>query len=85
MKNRNVLHIIIIYIIIISSVACSRDHLYYETLGSSKVQINIDWSKTAFSPDSKGYNDDKQMNEITILDVDYATKHIVQEMKTDEK
>ena len=83
MKNRNVLHIIISYIIIISSVACSRDHLYYETLGSSKVQINIDWSKTAFSPDSKGYDDDNQLNGVTIFVFDSVTHHLVEELPPD--
>ena len=33
--------------------SCERDHLYYETVGRDKVQINIDWSKTDFAPESK--------------------------------
>ena len=36
--------------------SCERDHLYYQTVSRDKVQFDIDWSKTDFAPESKGYN-----------------------------
>ena len=61
MKNKTIIHILS-GLAMMTSVACSRDHLYYETVGREKVQLNIDWSKTAFSPESKGYDDDNRLN-----------------------
>ena len=63
--------------------SCERDHLYYETVGRDKVQINIDWSKTDFEPGSKGYNDDNQLNGVTIFAFDSATHRLVNELPPD--
>ena len=35
---------------VLAYASCSRDHLYYETSLQPNVQLNIDWSRTAFSP-----------------------------------
>ena len=63
--------------------SCERDHLYYETVGRDKVQINIDWSKTDFEPGSKGYDDDNQLNGVTIFAFDSVTHRLVKELPPD--
>lgn len=63
--------------------SCDRDHLYYETVSRDKVQFDIDWSKTDFAPESKGYNDDNKLNGVTILAFDSATHKLVTELPPD--
>ena len=60
--------------------SCERDHLYYQTVSRDKVQLNIDWSKTAFSPESKGYDDDNRLNGVTIFAFDSITHRLVEEL-----
>ena len=50
--------------------SCSRDHLYYQTVSRDKVKLNIDWSKTAFAPDSRDYDDENRLNGVTIFAFD---------------
>ena len=63
--------------------SCERDHLYYQTVSRDKVQFDIDWSKTNFAPDSKGYNEDNKLNGVTILAFDSATHKLVTELPPD--
>lgn len=63
--------------------SCQRDHLYYETVGRDKVQINIDWSKTDFVPESKGYDEENQLNGVTIFAFDSASHRLVRELPPD--
>ena len=79
MKNKTIIHILS-GLAMMTSTACSRDHLYYETVGREKVQLNIDWSKTAFSPESKGYDDDNRLNGVTIFAFDSITSRLVEEL-----
>ena len=63
--------------------SCERDHLYYQTVSRDKVQFDIDWSKTDFAPDSKGYNEDNKLNGVTIFAFDSATHKLVTELPPD--
>ena len=63
--------------------SCERDHLYYQTVSRDKVQFDIDWSKTNFAPDSKGYNEDNKLNGVTIFAFDSATHKLVKELPPD--
>ncbi|MGN1228118.1 MAG: DUF5119 domain-containing protein, partial [Prevotella sp.] len=83
MNSRNTIHIIIYALVMMVLMSCERDHLYYETMGRDKVQINIDWSKTNFVPESKGYDDDNQLNGVTIFAFDSATHRLVRELPPD--
>ena len=60
--------------------SCSRDHLYYQTVSRDKVKLNIDWSKTAFAPDSRDYDDENRLNGVTIFAFDSVTHRLVTEM-----
>lgn len=79
MKNKTIIHILS-GLAMMTSVACSRDHLYYETVGRENVQLNIDWSKTAFSPESKGYDDNNRLNGVTIFAFDSINGRLVEEL-----
>ena len=84
MDNRKVIHINIIYCLaMMTFVSCARDHLYYETVGREKVQFRIDWSKTNFAPESKGYDEDNKLNGVTIFAFDSATHKLVTELPPD--
>ena len=65
MKNRYIIYII--FYTTMTLMSCERDHLYYQTVGRGKVQFDIDWSKTNFAPESKGYDDDNKLNGVTIF------------------
>ncbi len=82
MNVRNNLHIIMV-LVMMALVSCARDHLYYETRGRDQVRFNIDWSKTAFSPDSRDYDDDNKLNGVTIFAFDSATHRLVTELPPD--
>ena len=43
---------IIAGVVIVMLLSCSRDHLFYEAVSRNQVQLNIDWSKTAFFRDN---------------------------------
>ena len=77
MKNR---YIIICCLAMMTLMSCERDHLYYQTVSREKVQLNIDWSKTAFSPESKGYDDDNRLNGVTIFAFDSVNGRLVEEL-----
>lgn len=82
MRSRNIIHITICLVMMIL-MSCERDHLYYETVGRDKVQLNIDWSKTDFMPESKGYDESNQLNGVTIFAFDSATHRLVTELPPD--
>ena len=63
--------------------SCERDHLYYQTVGRGKVQFDIDWSKTNFAPESKGFDEDNKLNGVTIFAFDSATHKLVKELPPD--
>lgn len=63
--------------------SCERDHLYYETISRGAVQLNIDWSQTAFSADSRDFDTDNQLNGVTIFAFDSASHLMVKEMPPD--
>ena len=63
--------------------SCERDHLYYQTVSRGKVQFDIDWSKTNFAPESKGYDEDNKLNGVTIFAFDSATHKLVKELPPD--
>ena len=63
--------------------SCERDHLYYQTVSRDKVQFDIDWSKTNFAPESKGYDEDNKLNGVTIFAFDSATHKLVTELPPD--
>lgn len=55
MKVRSISHIIA-GVVVLMLLSCSRDHLYYEAVSRNQVQLNIDWSQTAFSQDSRNFD-----------------------------
>lgn len=63
--------------------SCELDHLYYQTVSRDKVQFDIDWSKTNFAPESKGYDEDNKLNGVTIFAFDSATHKLVKELPPD--
>ena len=63
--------------------SCELDHLYYQTVSRDKVQFDIDWSKTNFAPESKGFDEDNQLNGVTIFAFDSATHKLVKELPPD--
>lgn len=63
--------------------SCRRDHLYYATTGGNIVQLNIDWSKTAFSPESNDFDTDNQLNGVTVFAFDSDTHRFVTELPPD--
>ena len=68
--NNSKIPIIIAGLAFMMVMSCSRDHLYYESFSRDCVQLNIDWSHTAFSEDSKGYDDNNQLNGVTVFAFD---------------
>ena len=63
--------------------SCEIDHLYYQTVSRDKVQFDIDWSKTNFAPESKGFDEDNKLNGVTIFAFDSATHKLVTELPPD--
>ncbi|MCI7089026.1 MAG: DUF5119 domain-containing protein [Prevotella sp.] len=80
MKNR---YIIICSLAMMTIMSCELDHLYYQTVSRDKVRFNIDWSKTNFAPESKGYDEDNKLNGVTIFAFDSATHKLVTELPPD--
>ena len=68
---------------VLAYASCSRDHLYYETSLQPNVQLNIDWSQTAFSPSHSSYDPDNPLNGVTIFAYDAATQRLVAEFPPD--
>ena len=83
MKNRYIIIYIICSLAMMTLMSCERDHLYYETVSRGKVQFDIDWSKTNFAPESKGYDEDNKLNGVTIFAFDSATHKLVTELPPD--
>ena len=82
MKIRNALHIIA-GAAVMMQMSCSRDHLYYEAVTNSRVKLNIDWSQTAFSPDSRYYDARNRLNGVTIFAFDSASHRLATELPPD--
>ena len=80
MKNR---YIIICSLAMMTIMSCELDHLYYQTVSRDKVRFNIDWSKTNFAPESKGFDEDNKLNGVTIFAFDSATHKLVTELPPD--
>lgn len=68
---------------VLAYASCCRDHLYYETSLQPNVQLNIDWSRTAFSPSHPSYDPDNPLNGVTIFAYDAATQRLVAEFPPD--
>ena len=78
MQRRTIIPAVACFILMMW-LSCSRDHLYYDTQARQNVQLNIDWSKTAFMPESKGYNEDNRLNGVTIFAYDSVTHRLAAE------
>ncbi len=83
MNVRKNIYTIIGVLVVMMSESCSRDHLYYDTVSRDKVQLNIDWSETAFAPGSRDYDDDNRLNGVTVFAFDSATHRLVKELPPD--
>lgn len=68
---------------VLAYASCCRDHLYYETSLQPNVQLNIDWSRTAFSPSHPSYDPDNPLNGVSIFAYDAATQRLVAEFPPD--
>lgn len=64
---------------LLAFVSCSRDHLYYEITRQPNVQLNIDWSQTAFSPEHPTYDPENALNGVTVFAFDAETHRLVAE------
>ena len=82
MNRRNSISILL-SLVMMMALSCTRDHLYYETVSRHQVQLNIDWSQTNFAPESKGYDEDNKLNGVTIFAFDSATHRLVAELPPD--
>lgn len=63
--------------------SCRPDHLYYDSVSGNTVQLNIDWSKTAFWPDNRNYDTRNQLNGVTVFAFESATHRLVTELPPD--
>ena len=63
--------------------SCARDHLYYDAKSRDLVQLNIDWSETAFMSEDADYNRDNRLNGVTVMAFDAATGQFVKELPPD--
>ena len=82
MKVRSISHIIA-GVVVLMLLSCSRDHLYYEAVSRNQVQLNIDWSQTAFSQDSRNFDSRNPLNGVTIFAFDSATHRLATELPPD--
>ena len=82
MKVRSISHIIA-GVVIVMLLSCSRDHLFYEAVSRNQVQLNIDWSQTAFSQDSRNFDSRNPLNGVTIFAFDSATHRLATELPPD--
>ena len=71
---------IAIGLVMMTCQSCTCDHLYYQTVSRDKVQLNIYWSKTAFVPESRDYDDGNMLNGVTIFAFDSVTHRLVTEL-----
>ena len=82
MKVRSISHIIA-GVVVLMILSCSRDHLFYEAVSRNQVQLNIDWSQTAFSQDSRNFDSRNPLNGVTIFAFDSATHRLATELPPD--
>lgn len=82
MDVRSISHIIA-GVVVLMLLSCSRDHLYYEAVSRNQVQLNIDWSQTAFSQDSRNFDSRNRLNGVTIFAFDSATHRLATELPPD--
>ena len=73
----------IVCLVLLTCLSCNRDHLYYETVTRHKVQLDIDWSQTAFVTDSRDYDENNRLNGVTIFAYDAATHRLAAELPPD--
>ena len=73
----------IVCLVVLTCLSCNRDHLYYETVTRHKVQLDIDWSQTAFVTDSRDYDENNRLNGVTIFAYDAATHRLAAELPPD--
>ena len=76
-------HIAVGAVLVAPGVSCQRDHLYYETLTRDNVQLDIDWSQTAFAASHKDYTTTSRLNGVTIWAFDSATHRLKTELPPD--
>lgn len=74
---------IIAGVVIVMLLSCSRDHLFYEAVSRNQVQLNIDWSKTAFFRYNLNSDSRIQLNGVTIFAFDSATHRLATELPPD--
>ena len=74
---------IIAGVVIVMLLSCSRDYLFYEAVSRNQVQLNIDWSKTAFFRDNLNSDSRIQLNGVTIFAFDSATHRLATELPPD--
>ena len=74
---------IIAGVVIVMLLSCSRDHLFYEAVSRNQVQLNIDWSQTSFSQDSRNFDSRNPLNGVTIFAFDSATHRLATELPPD--
>ena len=79
--RKAVLLVVLLQMMVFAS--CSRDHLYYEVTNLPNVQLNIDWSQTAFSLTHPAYDPENALNGVTIFAFDAATRELVAEFPPD--
>ena len=79
MNRRNSISILL-GLVMMTALSCTRDHLYYEARSRNQVQLNIDWSRTAFSSSSRSSDTDNRLNGVTIFAFDSATHRLVAEL-----
>ena len=82
MKVRSISHIIA-GVVVLMLLSCSRDHLYYEAVSRNQEKLNIDWSQTAFSQDSRNFDSRNPLNGVTIFAFDSATHRLATELPPD--
>lgn len=74
---------VVVFVAMALCASCQRDHLYYETLTRTNVQLHIDWSKTAFATSHKDYATTSRLNGVTVLAFDSATRLLKTELPPD--
>ena len=79
MNRRNSISILL-GLVMMTALSCTRDHLYYEARSRNQMQLNIDWSRTAFSSSSRSSDTDNRLNGVTIFAFDSATHRLVAEL-----
>ena len=79
MNRRNSISILL-GLVMMTALSCTRDHLYYEARSRNQVQLNIDWSRTAFSSTNRSSDTDNRLNGVTIFAFDSATHRLVAEL-----